>query len=177
MSATTPLDTPSLTHRVQRKLRIALLVLLCASAVQTTAQDNEQLETELIAEVKVDVSNGGRSKSRYVPATIVSQGQVVYYTVRIRNTSPEYAHDVAVVQRVPANTIYVEGSAAGPGADVSFSIDGGQTFAPSDELRALDAGTTQRIASVDEYTHIRWRLRNALAPGAIALARFRAVFQ
>jgi hypothetical protein len=28
-----------------------------------------------------------------------------------------------------------------------------------------------------DYTHIRWHLRNALAPGAVALARFRAVFR
>jgi uncharacterized repeat protein (TIGR01451 family) len=168
----------NVTHFMHRKLRIALIVLACGVALQTTAQDIEQLETELIAEVKVDVSSSdARARARYVPATIVSQGQVVYYTVRIRNSSPEYARDVVVVQRIPANTVYVAESAVAPGADVSFSLDGGYSFAASAELLTVDGSGMERLASVEQYTHIRWQLRNALAPGAIALARFRAVFQ
>lgn len=156
----------------------ALFFVLSASAFDLTAQDIVQIETELIAEVRVDdVAGPNPSPARYAPATLVTQGQVVYYTVRIRNVSSEYARDVTVTQRIPANTAYVQDSAAAPGADVSFSIDGGQTFVRADALLTTDASGKRRPVPLDEYTHIQWRLRNSLAPGAVALARFRAVFQ
>ncbi len=163
--------------------RVKLLTTLVffvfsGSAFDLTAQDIVQIETELVAEVRIDDVRGPNpSPARYAPATLVTQGQVVYYTVRIRNVSSEYARDVIVTQRIPANTVYVQESAAGPGADVSFSIDGGQTFLGSEELLTTDASGKRKPVPVDQYTHIRWQLRNSLAPGAVALARFRAVFQ
>jgi len=151
---------------------------MCLAPLHLTAQDIKQIETELIAEVRVDaVASPIPSAARFEPARVVKQGDVVYYTVRIRNVSSEYARDVEVTQRIPANTVYVRDSASAPGAEVTFSIDGGQTFKRADELRIVDAKGESREAPLEQYTHIRWRLRNALAPGAVALARFRAVFQ
>lgn len=174
-----PAGCSAITSRRQVKLLTpTLFFVLSASAFHLTAQDIDQIESELVAEVRIDnVTRPIPSPARYVPATLVTQGQVVYYTVRIRNVSSEYARDVTVTQRIPANTVYVRDSAAGPGADVSFSVDGGQTFARALELLTTDASDKPRPVPLDEYTHIRWRLRNSLAPGAVALARFRAVFQ
>ena len=118
----------------------------------------------------------GREVYRFVPARLLEQGQVVYYTVRITNQTSVPLRNVAVVQAVPANTVYIADSASGPGADVSFSIDGGQIFAPAGAL-TVEAEGAKQPAPAARYTHIRWQLRNALAPGATALARFRATFQ
>lgn len=166
------------TQHAREKLRcMVMLLLACAPLAHLTAQDIERVETELTAEVRVEVMEGANRVVRFVPATVLSQGEVVYYTLKIRNPSAQYLRNVVVTQRIPANTAYVEGSASGPAADVSFSIDGGQTFAPSDALRRVDASGVERPVPGSEYTHIRWRLRYPLAPGAVALARFRAVFQ
>jgi uncharacterized repeat protein (TIGR01451 family) len=155
-----------------------LFLAMSVLAFDLTAQDIKQIETELIAEVRIDsVASPIPHAARFAPAKVVEQGDVVYYTVRIRNVSSDYARDVMVTQRIPANTVYVPDSAAAPGAEVSFSIDGGQTFAPEGELRITDPTGVSRAAPLDQYTHIRWRLRNPLAPGAVALARFRAIFQ
>lgn len=142
------------------------------------AEEPLELETALIGEVREPVQlTSGRQTHRLVPATTLEQGQTIYYTVRIYNPTPIVARDVIVVRRIPANTVYVEGSAAGPGADVDFSTDGGQTFARAAQLNmATSVGGTRR-ATPEDYTHIRWRLRYALAPGSVALARFQAVFQ
>lgn len=166
------------TQHTHRKLRMCCVFPLLVASMNVTAQDKEEVHTELIAEVRVesmDASN--RRTARFVPATVLSQGEVVYYTLRIRNPSTVYLRDVVVTQRIPANTVYVDGSASAPGADVSFSVDGGQNFAPSGQLRTVDASGAAQPATPEQYTHIRFRLRNALAPGAVALARFRAVFQ
>jgi uncharacterized repeat protein (TIGR01451 family) len=142
-----------------------------------SAQEPSEIQTELVAEVRENVSTTpGREVYRFVPARLLDQGQVVYYTVRITNQTTVPLRNVAVVQPVPANTVYIADSAAGPGAVVSFSIDGGHTFAPSEAL-TVDIEGTKQPAQAAHYTHIRWQLRNALAPGATALARFRATFQ
>ena len=70
----------------------------------------------------------------------------------------------AVVQSgavsVPADTVYVLGSATGAGALIEFSHDGGISF---------DATESAPI------THLRWTLAAPLAPGDSGTATFRAV--
>jgi uncharacterized repeat protein (TIGR01451 family) len=142
------------------------------------AQESSEIQTELVAEVRENVSTTpGREVFRFVPARLLEQGQVVYYTVRITNQTTVPLRNVAVVQPVPANTAYIADSASGPGADVSFSVDGGHTFGPPEALTIDVEGSAKQLAQAEKYTHIRWQLRNALAPGATALARFRATFQ
>jgi uncharacterized repeat protein (TIGR01451 family) len=156
-------------------VKLALLPGLVALQVHA-AEDAIEVETQLIAEVReVAQSTAGLESYQFVPATVLSQGQVVYYTVRITNPAPVSASRVVVTQRIPVNTTYVAGSAAGPGADVTFSSDGGMTFAPAEQLTTLVDGKARPLPP-SQLTHIRWRLRNPLAPGAVALARFRAVF-
>ena len=65
------------------------------------------------AEVRETLDARGRQTHRMVPATRLSQGQVVYYTVRITNPTPVFANNAVVSQKIPANTTYMEGSAAG----------------------------------------------------------------
>jgi uncharacterized repeat protein (TIGR01451 family) len=142
-----------------------------------SAQESAEIQTELVAEVRENISTTpGRELFRFVPARLLEQGQVVYYTVRITNQTTVPLRNVAVVQPVPANTAYIADSASGPGADVSFSVDGGHTFEPPEGL-TIEVEGAKQPAQAEKYTHIRWQLRNALAPGATALARFRATFR
>lgn len=163
--------------RRTHSLSALLLASMAICHLSQALAEDVDVQTELIAEVREPVGQPpDRLTYRYVPATVLAQGQVVFYTLRITNPTPVFARDVLVTQRIPANTTYVLGSAAGPGADVSFSIDGGQTFASATALVTTQDGKTRPIAA-EQYTHIRWQLRNPLAPGAIALARFRALFR
>jgi uncharacterized repeat protein (TIGR01451 family) len=155
------------------KLLVLALVSMTTFATLARATEAVELRTQLVAEVRESAGTQERPTFRMVPATQLAQGQVVYYTVRITNPTPVFANKVQVSQMIPANTTYLAGSAGGPGADVEFSIDGGRSFAPAAELKLAD-GVTR--APPGRYTHIRWRLRNPLAPGATALARFRATF-
>lgn len=170
--------------------RLCWAVLLATAWLASAVQAAESIETTLIAEVREEANVAGRRLARLVPATVLHEGQVVFYTVRILNRTSEPARDVVVVQRVPENTHYVPNSAGGPGAEITFSADGGQSFAREGQLIVVEPslalseptdGTVRqpltRPATPEDYTHIRWRLRNPLAPGAVALARFRAVFK
>ena len=154
---------------------LGTFVLLTSRAI---ADEPSPVQTTLVAEVRESSeTRDGRRTQRLVPAVVINQGQVVFYTVQIRNPTALPIRDVIVVQRIPANTTYVRDSAAGPSADITFSVDGAQSFWPEKELVVAKAATEARKAEPQDYTHIRWQLRNALAPGAVALARFQAVFR
>ena len=158
------------------KLLALAAIIMTTLATVAGATEAVELRTELVAEVRQAVKVPGSAQQRplfrMAPATVLAQGQEVYYTVRITNPTPVFANKVVVSQMIPANTAYVPRSAAGPGVDIEFSVDGGQTYARAEDLK-LDDGTR---APPGRYTHIRWRLHNPLAPGAMALARFRATF-
>ena len=110
-----------------------------------------------------------------MPATLIKEGQEIDYTMRIVNPDTVALPAAIVIQALPTNTHYVAGSATGAGADIQFSVDGGQNFAKPGALRS--PVSPERVANAAEYTHIRWQLRYPLAPKAVVLARFRAVFE
>lgn len=147
--------------------------------LQVQAQETAPpVEVVLVAEVREESPGSSGNPVRFfAPAKVLKQGREVFYTVRIKNPGAQFAREVAVVQRIPQNTSYVPGSASGPGAAVTVSADGGQTFGAEGRLTFTDATGQTRLANAQDYTHIRWQLRNPLAPGAVALARFRAVFR
>src|SRR5437868_5092728 len=114
---------------------LAALILV---GLQSVAHAAETIETTLIAEVREEANVAGRRVAKLAPPAVLHQGQVVYYTVRILNRGSEPARDVVVVQRVPENTAYVPKSAGGPGADIAFSADAGQTFAKEGQLIVVE---------------------------------------
>jgi uncharacterized repeat protein (TIGR01451 family) len=162
----------------ERMVALLLPVVVAVWSQYALAQDPVPVQTALIAEIRETFDVGdGRQMQRLVPASVIEQGEVVFYTVQIRNPTALPARDLAIVQRLPANTTYVPRSASGPSVDITFSVDGGRTFLREKELVVVTPEGTSRPAVAADYTHIRWQLHNVLAPGAMALARFQAVFR
>lgn len=155
-------------------LGMPLLVLPPLAMGDAAVNTEGATEVELIAELRLP-QPGGQGGYLYVPAIRFEQGQEIDYTVRIKNPGTMPMNEVTVVQPLPANTHYVAGSATGAGADIQFSNDGGQSFAKPTALKS--ASDPALPAPPSEYTHIRWQLRYPLAPKAVVLARFRAIFQ
>jgi hypothetical protein len=58
---------------------------------------------------------------------------------------------------------------------VRYSVDDGHFFDRPENLVVRDADGHPRPAKAYDYTHIRWKLRNALKSKSVAFARFRAV--
>lgn len=127
-----------------------------------------------VAETEVAATGeDGREVVRRVPATRVVPGTEVIYTITAENTGAEPAGDIVVTNPVPAQTVYVDGSAAGPGTDIAFSADGGQTFDKPGDLVVTDAQGVSRPAAAEDYTHVRWRFRFELKPGQKAPVWYR----
>jgi uncharacterized repeat protein (TIGR01451 family) len=141
-----------------------------ASSGQATSQ---VLVIKAVAEVESRAVQGGRDVVKLVPATRVVPGDQVVYTLEIRNPGRTAVRNPIVTYAVPSHMMYLADSATGPGAEVRYSIDG-HFFDRPENLQVSDVDGHLRAAKPDEYTHIRWLLKNTLKSKSVAYARFRA---
>jgi uncharacterized repeat protein (TIGR01451 family) len=153
-------------------LSISLLLMLSVSAF---AQEEGHLNVRTVVQKEaVTVNDDGEAETSLVAADSVVPGETVVYTISFENVSDEAADDVVITNPISETLTYVEGSAFGPGTEIQFSVDGGQTFASRDALTVTEGGVT-RAANAGDFTHIRWVMREELAAGAQGMARFSAV--
>jgi uncharacterized repeat protein (TIGR01451 family) len=149
-------------------------IAACSLGAQAFAQDKGCIVLKSTAEVEQEVVNAkGEKSTKLVPLTKVVPGVEVIWTITANNVCKQASENVAINDPVPEHMAYVANSAMGPGTDITFSLDG-KTFGTAEQLTVKVDGA-QRQARADEYRHIRWVLRNSLAPGAQAFGRFRAV--
>jgi uncharacterized repeat protein (TIGR01451 family) len=153
--------------------------LLCVCLVASGQATLPAIDVRVIAEVEVPAHQQEREEARdrttLAPVNRVVPGDSVIYTLEIRNRSQADVVAPVVTRPVPAHMMYVADSATGPGADVTYSVDGGVTFDRPENLRNSGADRHARRANASDYTHIRWNLRITLKPKSVAYARFRAV--
>ena len=157
------------------KKSIACLALLVASATAFAGQTGSILVKTVAEQEQVITGADGARKTTLTPASKVLPGKEVVYTVTFENVGHDAANDVVVTNPVPEHTNYVPGSAFGPGTDLLFSADGGRSFASAAALEVHGADGSVRTAGPEDYTHIRFVLKNSLTPGAVAFARYRTI--
>jgi uncharacterized repeat protein (TIGR01451 family) len=158
---------------IQKFLGVATLLALGVSA-QAFAAEQGCIVLKSTAEVEQEVvgANGEKSK-KLVAADKVVPGVEVVWTVTANNVCKQPSDKVTINNAVPAHMTYVANSATGPGADITYSLDG-QNFGPAEQLSVSESGG-KRKARADEYKNIRWVFKNSLQPGSQAVAQFRAV--
>jgi len=122
----------------------------------------------------VTVEDTGRLEM--VPGPRPAGAAEALYTIRFRYDGETEADGLVIVQPLPAGGRYVAGSATGPGASVTFSVDGGKTFGPAETLSVVDGAGEARAAIADDYTHVRWELPGRFPPGMGGIVSYRARF-
>lgn len=149
-------------------------LIACSVSSQAFAQGEGCIVLKSSAEVETEVVGAkGEKTKKLVPADRVVPGTEVVWTVTANNICKKPSDNVVINNPVPQHMSYVANSAAGPGSDISYSLDG-KSFAKSDALTVAENGAARK-ARADEYKVIRWTFKDALAPGASATAQFRAV--
>jgi uncharacterized repeat protein (TIGR01451 family) len=158
-------------------MRIAavLLCILCATLDASGQATSDSLAIRTVAEVETIVMQNDHEVVKLAPADRVVPGDQVIYSLEIRNIGAAAVREPMVTSPVPAHMAYVAESATAPGAEVSFSVDGGHSFERPEDLRIVDTDGHARPAIDKDYTHIRWKLKNSLKSNSVAFARFRAV--
>ena len=150
----------------------ATMFVLPAYAQQTGSLN----VTTTVQKQVVTVNDAGESETQLVAATTVVPGETVVYTITFQNIGDEAASNVVITNPIAETLTYVDGSAFGPGTEIRFSTDGGQSFAAANELNVEDGGEL-RPAGPEDFTHVQWVMQNELAVGAQGIARFMAVLK
>ena len=129
-----------------------------------------------VAEVEVEVKGpDGKVSKRRQPVATAIPGTEVIYTSTFRNTGTKPAGKIVVNNPIPKNTTLVPGSAFGESTDITYSADGGKTFASPARVTVKGADGKERPAGVSEFTNILWTYRGELAPGKEGVVGFRVV--
>lgn len=133
------------------------------------------IKLKTVAEVEVKHTNarGEVTIKREAVKTAVP-GTEIIYTIKARNTGKQDANSVVVTNPVPKQMSYVEGSAFGSGTDITFSVDGGKTYAKPNKLTVKDKDGKNIPATANDYTTVRWTFNFALEPGKEAAVWYRA---
>jgi uncharacterized repeat protein (TIGR01451 family) len=153
---------------------VAMLIGMAAATIAAAQAPADPISVRAIAEVELRTTEQGREITKLAPADRLVSGDWVIYTLEARNTAAAAVRGPMVTFPVPQHLTYVADSAAGPGTDVSFSVDGGRSFDVPENLRVQDPDGQQRPAGTADYTHIRWQFKNALKGNSVAFVRFRA---
>jgi uncharacterized repeat protein (TIGR01451 family) len=118
-------------------------------AVPAVAQSAEQQEQA----IKLNLSQSKKVGAKLVPissSTSVKPGDVIVYTVTASNVSDRTIRKLNINQLIKPGTVYEKQSATPvPNADLSFSVDGGGSFAAKPILNKKPAAATA-------YTNVRW---------------------
>jgi len=158
---------------------VVLLLGLSTAAFAAPSAGSGTVSLTLSAQIEQEYLDAkGKPAKRLVPVkdeTKVLPGDEVVYTISFHNRGAQPATDVVVTDPIPANAAYRDGSAFGAGTEIAFSADGGKTYAKPEVLKVKGADGKERAASAADYTHVRWKLLAAVAPGQNGFVRFRAV--
>lgn len=160
-----------------KKEVIILLLLTMLTAGHLFAAEKGQIELRSVAEVEETVSNEkGEKEIKRVAAkdATVIPGGIVIFTTTYKNIGDKDADDVVIDNPVPQHMTYVDFSAEGKGASITFSIDDGKSYDFVGNLKVKNADGTERKAVAKDYTHIRWTLEKSINPGGKGSVVFRA---
>ncbi|MBT8370439.1 MAG: DUF11 domain-containing protein [Deltaproteobacteria bacterium] len=150
--------------------RIFLSVAVACLLIPAVALAKPQVSISIKAEKKVIFVENGQEVVKRIPAVEVAPGETLIYTLTYTNAGDEAATNVVINDPIPQGAAYILDSASGQDTDISFSIDGGQTFKKPSmltyEVKLADGTTEKRVASPEAYTHIRWTIRKVRAGGS-----------
>jgi uncharacterized repeat protein (TIGR01451 family) len=153
---------------------LCVALTVCAGAAGAQAKPRIVVSIQQTKEV-TESSRGGKA-TRFVPVTSASPGDVLEYVLVYTNQGDELATNAVIEDPVPKGTRFIANSAAGEGAEITFSNDNGKSFAPAVKLTyevKLPSGAVERrVATPSEYTNIRWTIPR-VPPGASGKVSFR----
>lgn len=148
-----------------RKVICSLALIATSTAIFGSAMSAQALTASQIVEREVIVHNAdGTQTVTREAADKVTPGDKVIYSLKYYNDDTAPAENIVLVMPVPAEILYLDGSADTQGANTSYSVDGGKTFASRNDLRVAEADGSKRAARAEDITHIRWLVAKAVAP-------------
>ena len=159
-----------------RAVAILVAVVLAPLALAAPAWAKPRIALSIGQFKEVVERKDGAQTPRMVATQSATPGDVVEYVLTYANEGDEAAKGAVIDDPIPAGTTYIANSAAGEGAQVTFSADGGKTFEQAVkvtyEVKLPSGAVEKRVATPAEYTHVRWTIEQVPA-GATGKVAFR----
>lgn len=153
---------------MQKMIRAAVVTAMIMAPVLAFAAP--KITMQIKATKEVTVKQNGKNVTKMMPVKGVSPGDVITYTISYKNEGDELAKDVVINDPIPAGSSYLAETAEGKGADITYSIDKGKTYNKptilSYEAATPGGKSEKRVATPDDYTHIRWVVESVPAGGS-----------
>ncbi|MAD45178.1 MAG: hypothetical protein CMI02_01695 [Oceanospirillaceae bacterium] len=140
-----------------RTLLLALMLLPSFVMAEVT------LKTEAFKIVAVQQSDG-TAIEEWQAADKIVPGDKVGFRISYANQGEEAAEGIVINNPVPADAEYVANTATGRNTRITYSVDGGETFATASALTVTENGAS-RPAKAGDYTNIRWTLNTPVEAG------------
>lgn len=142
-----------------KSILFAVIAALSITFPLAHADDEKGIEVEMLVQEEIIVVNEeGEKETKLVKPSSVIPGDIVVYTTIVENKGGEAADNVAIQNPIPKEITYIENTAQGNNSTITFSVDGGKSFALPEELTVNENGK-MRVATHKDYTHILWTLK------------------
>ena len=160
-------------HSIAKLIFIALLVFILSDA---KAEQPIELTSIVESEVVENDAQGNEVVKR-VPATKVVPGDEVIYTTTFKYNGEDPATDIVITNPIPQFTVYKIGSASGENTVIQYSVNNGESFHSTEQLKVTDENGKEKVAEAKDYTDIRWTYRGQLEKGDEGTVEFRVVLK
>jgi hypothetical protein len=115
----------------------------------------------------------GQMVATRLPVKSAVPGEEVIVTNTFSNVSKKPADKLVLTNPIAADLRLK--NAWGDNAVITYSVDGGKVFDAAETLKVKGADGQMRSAKPEDFTHVRWVMRNSLAVGASTAVGFNAL--
>ncbi len=159
----------NITKMVAALMTFAALQGVGAASAQ--AQSPVTLDGNVMA-VETSVDDAGNTVTRLVEPGVIVPGDRLVFGTDYANNGAETVENFVITNAVPS-AVRLAGDAD---AELSVSVDGGQTWGALSALTVTGDDGSQRAARHDDVTHIRWTLAS-VAPGEKGRVEYPAIIR
>lgn len=155
---------------------LAFIILPAGYSRAAAEKPRIELKASCVRQVIHDLN--GQKSVELVPATESASGDTLVYSTEYHNSGKSSAEKVTVVSPIPANTIYVDGSAGGENSKILFSLNQGATYQPPPltiKTRNTQGEEVTLPAPPELITHIKWIVQIPVKPGGRGITTYKVV--
>ena len=157
-------------------LTFCILFLAAGLPVQAAKKGAVEIRTE-VKKIEWEVNKKGTRVSKEVSPGEVVPGDELVYTIYFKNVGKDPAADIVITDDIPKHTYYKDGTAFGSGTEITFSVNGGKSYAKPAKLTVKGKDGKRRRATAKDYNSIRWIFKPRLAPGKQGVVHFRVILK
>ena len=150
---------------LSRCIRLGTICLSLALGVGAAPAAIAQSPIAVVIKGEVEKSvadANGVTTTSFGPLNIVVPGERIRYTLTVTNSGATPIPNLRIVDPLPAEVAFESTKDV---AGFQVSVDSGTTYGTLADLLVKRTDGSDRAATPDDITHVRWQLANPVVPG------------